>query len=162
MPSRKESAFYRRKNDERVELMGTPCKLYRAKDGATRTVDEFDEIMITKAGYEPIPIDSFVIMESYQEERSRVGKGQATEYKDLPLTATFRFADDVRRLDLVEVPYEYAIAAGLIRCLDDSAVRPPTKTLYTRFKITNRMTRGINSDLTNKYYVVPSEEVWAV
>jgi len=157
MPSSKESAFYRRKNDERVEMRGLPCRVYRAKDGGGKTVDVFGDV--TVVGGEVTPVRSWVILEHYQKEKSRIGDDRATEEKELPLVGTFRFADDVRRLDLVEIPYEYVRAAGLSQ---DFAGTPnnPRQTLYTRFKLVNRVTSGINSDLINKFYLAPTEEVW--
>jgi hypothetical protein len=156
MPSRKESAFLRRKNDERVELMGTPCKIYRAKDGGGKRVDVFGDVGVNTP--EVRPINTRVIIE-YQKEKSQIGDDKATEYKEFPFEGTFRFVDDVRRLDLVEIPYEYARAAGLV--LDFAGVpQEPERTLFTRFKLVNRVTKGINSDLMNKFYLSPTEEVW--
>lgn len=114
---------------------------------------------VTVIGGEVKPVCSYVIVEPYQKERSKIGDDKATEYTEFPYVGTFRFADDVRRLDLVEIEYEYARAAGLTL---DFAGDPngPRQTLFTRFKVVNRVTKGINSDLVNKFFLAPTEEVW--
>lgn len=159
-PSSKESAFYRSKNDERVRLRGTPCKVFRVQD-ATVTTDYFDNLIVSKENSEPTPINTFVIVEPYQVPRNKIGNDQGSEYSEFPFTATFKFSDDIRRLDLVEIDYEYARNSGLTRNFSGTP-NTPLHTLRTRFKVLNRVTTGINSDLTNKFFLVPSEENWAV
>jgi hypothetical protein len=160
MPSRKESAFYRRKNDERVEIRGVACKLYRSQDGPGKVIDKFDSVVIAP-GPEPVAIVTKVIIEPYQTARNKIGDDHATEYTDFPFTATLRFADDAKRLDLIEIAYEYARAAGLTRFASGEP-RDVTHVFYTRFKLVNRVTSGINSDLMNKFFISPTEETWNV
>jgi hypothetical protein len=114
---------------------------------------------VSVVGGEVAPIRSWAIVEPLQKEKSKIGDDKATEFKDFPYVGTFRFADDVRRLDLVEIPYEYARAAGLVLDLSGDA-KGPRQTLFTRFKLVNRVTSGINSDLVNKFFLSPTEEVW--
>lgn len=162
MPSQKESAFYRRKNDERVELLGVSCKVFRAKDAGGKEIGVFGDVTVKNMG-EARPINSRVIIEPYQTEKNKIGDDKATEIVEYPYVGTFRFADDIRRLDLVEVPYEYARAAGLDACHTEEFSRSPQQplhTLWTRFKLVNRVTKGINSDLVNKFFLAPTEEHW--
>lgn len=124
MPSSKESALLRRKNDERVELLGTACKLYRHKDiaGGGVQYDEFDRPVVI--GNKPRAVFTTAIIEPYQEEMQRVYDEKGRVHERFPYVGTFRFLDDVRRLDIVEVAYEYARAAGLTHCLFGEVTEP--------------------------------------
>ena len=154
-PSAKVSALYRRKNDERVETRGSVCNiLLQHGTSPGMTYDDFDERRVV--GPEPEPLVSRCIIEPYQTPRDMLErKGQAAP--DFPFIGTFKFNDCVAQGDLVEVPYEYARAAGLEL---PNVPLNPRKTAYTRFKLVNRRTKGINSDLILQFFLSPTEELW--
>ncbi len=156
-PSRKESAFWRRKNDERVEGWGTECKLFRFQDIGpdAKKFDAFDDAVTV--GKEPSSIETLVIIEPYQQDEDIVDSS-GKDKKEFPFVATMRFRDDAAKGDIVEIAYEFARAAGLIDCYEGD-VQEPTVRPFTRYKLVNRVTSGINSDMVNKFFIAPSEEV---
>jgi hypothetical protein len=162
-PSRKENAFIRRKSDERVEVLGTPCEIYRAQETyeGKPQYDAFDRPIVSNDNQGMPPArDSFILIEKNEEYWSTVGEktGQQIDGK-YPYIATFKFEDDVRKLDLVDVPYEYAQNAG-VQGVWSGEPKPPTETLKTRFKIQDRVMQGVNSTVQNQYYCTPTEETW--
>jgi hypothetical protein len=152
IPSRKEASLYRRKSDERVELFGAPCSLHRQ---AEITFDAFDNQQVVTGSVKVV--STRVILE-YQKPLPTVAE-RARDIKDFPFVAIFRFKDDVKRGDIFDVAYVYARAAGLLNyCHYTGAEAGPSVTTTMRFKIVNRITSGVNADLTNRYNVVPTEE----
>jgi len=102
---------------------------------------------------------TFVILEPYQEEMDRTGDERGREIENFPFVATFRFCDGMQKQDLVEIDWRYAQRSGRIPNYYGPA-RGPLETLPTRFKLVNRRLTGIKADLTNKFYISPTEESW--
>lgn len=141
-------------------MLGIPCQIYRSKDivGGGVSYDEFDRPVVS--GAKARALHTMVIIEVYQEPMQRIHDNKGRFHERFPYVGTFRFADDIQRLDLVDIAYEYARAAGLTNCLWGDVVEPST-VYYTRFKLVSRVTTGINADLMNKFYLVPTEEDWS-
>ncbi len=163
-PARKESAIYRRKNDERVEILGSECIIWRRRNlkptPTSRTrYDAFDDMIISKKT-EPAPLHTRVVLEMYyQHDKDITGDDRGREEVEYPIVGTFRFVDKVQKSDLVEIPYEYCMAAGLDKIFNGS-VMEPTQDLRMRFKLVNRRTRGIRADFINQFFLAPTEETW--
>jgi hypothetical protein len=162
-PSAKENAFIRRKSDERVEVLGTPCEIYRVQDtyNGKPEYDAFDRPIASNENQGlPAKHESFVLIEKNEAYWETVGEktGQQIDGK-YPYIATFKFEDDVRKLDLVDVPYEYAQNAG-VTGIWSGEPKGPRETRKTRFKLQDRLMQGINSTVQNQYYCTPTEETW--
>jgi hypothetical protein len=159
LPIDTESAWLRSAHDERIETRGLPCRIYRARTpGNTKVYDEFDDQLV--AGALPnTPINSWVILEPYQNEYDRTGDNRGKEVVDFPYTANLKFDAGVQKGDLLEIDWTYANQSGR-RMRTDGAVIGPAENIPTRFKVVNRRLHGINADLKNDFYISPTEETW--
>jgi hypothetical protein len=160
MPQDTEAAWLRSVHDERVEVRGLPCRIYRAKDIApnAKQYDEFDDQLV----YGLLPsaaVRSWVILEPYQEEYDRTGDDRGKEFDTFPFVATFKFDVGIQKGDLVEIDWTYANQSGRSRRTDGSVIGP-AENIPTRFKVVNRRLHGINMDQVNKHYIAPTEENW--
>jgi hypothetical protein len=151
MPVRKHSAILRRKNDERVEAKGVVSKIYQHR---AMNYDDFDDPLISIE--QPVKRIKAIIGR-YQVPKDVTGDTKGREEPNYPFIGTFRWRDGVKKLDLVEVPYEYAQRAGLSNCVFGE-VEEPNITYYTRFKLVNKKTKGINSDVMLQFFLAPTEE----
>ena len=161
-PSAKENAFVRRKSDERVEVLGTVCDIYRAQDTYDKiTYDEFDEPLVNASGGGlPTKLSGFVLVSKNSQFWETVGEktGQEIDGK-YPYIMNFRFEDDVRKLDLVDIAYTYAQAAG-VDGIWDGEPNEPYETRKTRYKLEDRLMQGVNGTVQNQYYATPCTEDW--
>lgn len=160
LPVDNELAFLRSVQDERVEMLGLPCKIYRWQDAGRhkRVYSVFDEAIVENTTM-PAPIVTHVVLETYQEQYSRTGEYRGREIQDLPLLGMFRFVDRLMKNDLVEIDWKYAQASGRLHFYS-GAIAQPIETLPTRYKLTDRRMNGINGDMTNKFALTPTEETW--
>lgn len=162
IPSDHYANLIRRKNDERVEVRGSTCKIYRQVDidPADIKYDDADDIIMSP-DTKPTQLDTRVILNQYQTGKDRVGTEDGREFEDLPIIATLRFIDNILPEDIIEVAYTYALKQSVLVDPNGYLTQvPEDKELTTRFKVTNRNIKGVNIDWVNQYFVVPSQENW--
>lgn len=160
LPQDYESANKRSLWDERIEMFGLSCRLYRAAaiGSGSRTYDRFDDLEIV--GTTPTAINSFVILEPYQDPKDRAGDSQGSITETFPFLSCVRFVDNAMRGDIVEIDYQYAQNSGRTPDNNSGTASTPLVDLPTRFKLVNRQMTGIRSDFTNRFFITPTEESW--